>query len=411
MRLRPVAGPVACLLCVLASSGQSPSATAQRDAPEPATSYGTVSGHITVAGSNAPARFAAVALQPIEVKANEPPVPGKRPSMTFSVYETGLDGGYTIQRVAPGKYYLVVTQPGFLSPFDQFTHAELEHPSGPVQQRIDAVLPVVLVRANATSTFDLQLRRGADLSGTVRFDDGTPFAGASIFLSRRDADGKWVSARSNQRTDTGDDGRWHISGLSEGEYRVGVGMNLVDRKQSSLLTENSFMTVRSRFSLTVYAGDTTRERDAKTVILTEGQDAGGQDITIPVARLHALSGSVVDSRTGQAVNAGKIDLVYADDGKRVTSADIDADTGVFNFSFVPEGEYKLVVKNAREVRRETATSDDFFAAPAKETVLREYAPGELPLTVAAADQSAITLPVEERPAGGKSKAAAGPASQ
>lgn len=389
--------------CVPASAAQSPAAAPSHETSEPATSFGTVTGHITIAGSNVPARLASFGLQPVEIKPPEASVSGKRPSTILSVYQTGLDGSYSLSHVVPGKYYLVVTQAGFLSPFDEFTRAELEHPTGPVQQRIDSTLPVVLVRPNATTTYDLQLQHGAGLGGAVRFDDGTPFAQANVSLLRRDAEGKWVTPRTSSYTSAGDDGHWHISGLPAGDYCVRVDLNLTERKQSSLLGDNGAMVMRPVYSLLVYNGDTTRERDAKLVTLTDGQDMSGVDINIPVARLHAVTGSVVDARTGQAVNNGRVELVYADDGKSLTYTDVEYETGTFTFRYVPEGEYKLLVKSAKQVRRDAAFVQEFSTALPKSTTLREYSPAEMPLSVVAADRSGVTLPVEETPMGSRSK--------
>ncbi len=387
------------LLVTSTALAQAPARTVQE---LPATSYGTVSGHVYLSENNAPARLSNITLQPVEVMPEAKFDRDKPVSLPVTVYQTGIDGGYTLTHVTPGTYYVVVTRPGYLSPFAEFTHAELEHPTPAVQQRIDQFLPTVRVNANATAVLDIRLIRGASVSGAVRFDDGTPYATARVSLKRHE-DGKWVSLRSEADQDRVDaTGHWRISGLLPGEYRAQVNLSLDDRRQSSTFGPSNSSSSRDRYSLTFFSGDTTREREATSVTLADGQDLGNLDITIPVSKLHPLSGAVVDARTGRALNAGRIQLLYADDGKTVTSAQIDAATRTFSMGFVPEGEYRLLIRDAREVRLEenTSASADPFGPQPKEIVLREYAPGELPETVHG-EIAGITLAVEERPAGSR----------
>ncbi len=80
MRMRPSFS----LLLFLASLAHAQTRSAP--APEPAaSSFGAVFGHITVSNSNSPARFAKVALQPIEIKpeVTDP----KAPVVTFRIYQ------------------------------------------------------------------------------------------------------------------------------------------------------------------------------------------------------------------------------------------------------------------------------------------------------------------------------------
>ena len=149
----------------------------------------------------------------------------------------------------------------------------------------------------------------------------------------------------------------------------------------------------------IYLGDTVRERDARTVKLEEGQQMEGQDITIPVSKMHSISGALVDAGSGQALNAGHVALVYADDGKEVTSVAIDAETKTFSMPFVLEGAYKLTTKDAREVRYEPLSdaNNDPFHQNTKEIVLRQYGPGEMPVVVQT-EMSGVNLPVEAKAA-------------
>lgn len=382
------------LLCIALPAQTKPSSP---DAPT-VTSFGTVTGHVYFAGSNAPARLVNIALQPIQVKLEDAFQPGKRPALGFTIYQTGLDGSYTIPHVAPGTYYVVVNEPGFLSPFTQFTPQEMAHPTPDLAQKMAATLPAVAVRPNATSTLDVMLQRGAGISGALRFDDGTPYVGGRIFVQRRNAEGKWVSTSGySDRAVADADGRWEVSGLLPGEYRLRVVLSVNDRKQSSLLGNSSSSTSYDMYTLSFYSGDTARERDAKSFKLEENQQLDGEDLTIPVSKLHAITGAVVDANTGQPLNSGALELDYSDGGDEAASTSIDPESRTFTFNFVPEGQYKLRAKNAREVQFEAPPPDEddpnFPNRFRRPITLRQYAPGEISLTVQG-DTSAVNLPVE-----------------
>ena len=374
--------------------------------PEPATNFGTVTGHVTFAGSNAPARLVNIALQPIQVQTPDRLQPGKRAALGFTIYQTELDGSYTIPYVAPGTYFVVVNEPGFLSPFTQFTMQEMAQPTPDIAAKMVATLPAVSVRPNATSTLDVTLQRGAGLSGTLRFDDGMPYVAGGVFIQRHTAGGKWVSTSSySSRAIADADGRWQVTGLPPGEYRLRVVLSVNDRKQSALLGDSFSSTGYDTYTLVYYSGDTARERDAGILKLEDNQQLSGQDLTIPVSKLHAISGVVVDAGTGQPLNAGTVELYYADDGSPASlSTSIEPESRTFTFAFVPEGEYRLKIANAREVRLEPPSPEqadpDFPNRNRREVNVRQYGPGEMPLLVQG-EMSGVSLPVEAKPLKGQ----------
>ena len=171
-----VGGFAVAVLCVAGMSAQTKSVA--KPEAEPAPSFGVVSGHVYLAGSNVPARLVNVNLQPLQVQEEKATFsPGRVTPLPFTVYQTDLAGSYTIPHVAAGLYYVIVNAPGFLSPFAEFTSEELKNPSPEIAKRIAESLPVISVGPNATVMHDVRLQRGASLSGTVRFDDGHPMPG------------------------------------------------------------------------------------------------------------------------------------------------------------------------------------------------------------------------------------------
>jgi hypothetical protein len=352
---------------------------------------------VYLADTGGPARLAQVALQPVAVKSDDRPFSERQKDPVFTLYPTGLDGSYRIPRVAPGTYYVVVKQLGYLSPYTQFSNAELAHPTAAVQQRIDALLPVVTVVPNNTATMDLTLTRGASFSGTVRFDDGTPYAGARVAVLEKNEKGTWQAVYLMERGDTNDRGQFRITGLLAGDYLLRVPLEVDDMYASSLLGHGSSGNY-THYSLDFYNGDTARLRDAKPIHLDSSQEMSSADITIPISKLHSVSGAIVEAATGHAINSGIVQLYYADDDKdEVASTKVESGEPVFRFPFVPEGEYVIKVMAVAEVSREEISNGQGAMPPfrTKETWLRTYLPAQQALTVTG-DVSGLNLAVSPR---------------
>jgi hypothetical protein len=364
---------------------------------------GGVSGHVYFAGTNAPARFATVALQPVAMKSDDRPFAERSKDPAIHVYPTSLDGSFQVPRVSPGAYYVVVKYPGYLSPFSQFSNADLVHPAPDVQQRIAALLPTVTVTANNVANIDIRLTRGASVAGTVTFDDGMPYAGASVSLMQRGADGKLVQARLSEGDTADDQGHFRMTGLIAGEYILQVGLNVTEAITNSVLGQPSSWYSAYRYSLDYYSGDTPRQRDAKPFKLEDGEDLPSQNLTIPITKLHGVAGSIVEQKTGRAINKGMVALLYADDNSELTKAEVTPDEAGFHFSFVPEGEYLLKVTEASDVRHEEIANPPGTMPPThtKDTVLRTYTGGDPQPVIVHGDMEGLNLPVVLNPAGVK----------
>ena len=208
--------------------------------------------------------------------------------LPVTVVQTGLDGSYRLEHVVPGSYYVVVTLPGYLSPIAQFTHEQLAAPTPETQQKITATVPTVEVRPNGAATADVRLSRGASIEGTLRFDDGSPYPGGYPSLMKRDEKANWQSIPMRDNFTRADDqGRYRIVGLAPGEYTVMTQLDLKTQTQSAAIGWIGSTSSSTRFSIRFYTGDTARQKDAKSLMLADGQALNGQDITIPVSKLHA----------------------------------------------------------------------------------------------------------------------------
>jgi hypothetical protein len=366
---------------------------AQQAVVAPPESTGTVTGHVYLSDGGGPARLAEVALQPMEVKSDDRPWQERDKDAPFRLYRTGLDGGFRIEHVKPGSYYVVVKEPGYLSPFAQFTNAQLVHPTAEDQQKIAAGLPVISVAANNTATMDIHLVRGAVLSGTVVFDDGKPYPDQRVTVLEK-VNGKWQPLMLANEGQTDDLGNFRITGLLEGDYLLRVNLAIDDLYASSLLGHGSSSSM-THYSLSYYSGDTERLRDAKPVHLDGSQEMSDAGITIPVSKLHAVSGAIVEAKSGRAINSGKVTLAYAGEGgEDMVSTNVEADEPVFVMPFVPEGAYTIKVTEAADVTREEISNGAGTYPPfhTKETVLRKYGTVEQPLTVTG-DVTGVNLAV------------------
>ena len=129
----------------------------------------------------------------------------------------------------------------------------------------------------------------------------------------------------------------------------------------------------------------TSTRQAASFTLRGDEERTGQDMTIPISKLHKLTGRVAAGPNGHFVNAASIQLISNTDKKSLASTNIEREDGLFHFEFVPEGDYTLRVTNARDVTWEPAPPQPGSAIPNpfspsdKERVLETYGNVEMPL--------------------------------
>ena len=141
------------------------------------------------------------------------------------------------------------------------------------------------VAANRITTIDTTLQKGATISGTVRFDDGEPDSDTLVTLMRKDKTGKWVELSGGGFGEvfthgTDDQGHFRLAGLPAGEYLLKANL-LIDGGNISENGGGSMM--RPNYDLDVYYGEGIRQKDAKTIKVTDRQESDGNNIEIPLA--------------------------------------------------------------------------------------------------------------------------------
>jgi hypothetical protein len=320
----------------------------------------TVSGHVYCADTNAPARMASVTLQPVDQIDALRPGDDKQISSHGEMTQTLLDGSFTISHVEPGNYYVIATQPGYVSPLTSI-YAPRTDPvatgnSSPRKFAISA--PKITVQPNLPVVVNVTIERGAAVSGTVLYDDGSPASGVHIAVLVR-AKSDWTSLPSSPvgntsySASTDDQGHYRISGLPAGEYLLEGRLSL-QGMYYKLGDSGTSVGTWPIYSLAFYGHGSSRRKDGVPIRVTSGEELGGQDLEIPLTKLHTLRGNILAARDGHILNGGKLSLLYADDRSEAGHGAVSKDDNTFTFAIVPEGDYIL---------RADGVDNDYFEVP------------------------------------------------
>jgi protocatechuate 3,4-dioxygenase beta subunit len=257
----------------------------------------------------------------------------------------GLDGTYRFDHVVPGEYIVITYLDGYLSPFDQIKETPADTTIAQLFEKIVAAQGSLKVEAQGTQTFDVTLERGASVSGRVLYSDGTPAIQAGIELQDAAAPGFTPDHPNIQLGDiarsefvhtsfeTDDEGRFRISGIRPGTYRIAA---VQLQKEPTQMPDSFLRSIAG--ALRYYDNNTIHPRLAKVHTLAAGQELHDLEIRIPLEGLYPVQGEVV-----------------ARDGRRITHAEVTArDTsdpaiwltavvndGLFRFDRLPPGTYSL----------------------------------------------------------------------
>ncbi len=359
---------VACLLITGCDSKNA------KKKPDP--TKGTVTGIVLCADTGKPARFATVTLTsfPDKNDKNE----DSAPLSALDTTVTDLDGRFKIEAVEPGKYYAFATQEGYLDPMRGLNFTEIGKLSSDQEQGINAIkqwkdhLVEVAVHVHRTADLSLQIERGAEIGGTVTFDDGSPAIGIHFQLNRMTEKKEWTdvglrlfgSWALSEITDS--HGRFNLTNLPAGEYKL-CALLPMDAQESA-----------PRICL----GNTYRVKDAKTVKVQAGEIATGADIVVPLSGLHTVAGTVSAFADGHALKNSSVLLLYADDREKARETKT-LDDGSFSFADLPEDSYILQVFGGQDAQKpdSDAVSEDSDSAASKAATVQSYAQKELPLVV------------------------------
>lgn len=343
---------------------------------KPDPTKGVVSGLVICGDTAKPARFATVSLTPVPKSQSE--ASDDPPLSPVATIQTGLDGRFWMEAVPPGEYYAFGTLDGYLDPMRGIDFGQISEKGSTREQQLAAIkqwqenLVAVKVAVRRVSDITLELRRAAEIEGSVSFDDGAPAIGMHFQLFRKNPKREWNSVglplfNNWAITSTSDShGHYSIENLAAGEYVVCTLMPI----------ESEDIAPR------VCLGNVLRRKTASSVKLSEGEVARVTDIVIPISGLHTVAGRVEAVEDGHAPAHATVTLLYADDHEQARAASTDNE-GSFRFEYVPEDSYILRVSDAK----------DQAEGEQKE---RKYSDKRMPLHVRS-DLSDVNIPLTRSP--------------
>jgi hypothetical protein len=309
--------------------------------------------------------------------------------------QTGLDGAYAISNILPGTYYVVAAKLGYTSPISGMDPDDYDRAPKETKKSLASVLTPVVVAANRISTADIVLNKGAVISGTVRFDDGESYSGAVVSLLRKDKAGAWVEFSTLEGLSNGgrtdDLGNFRLTGLPAGDYLLRTTLEL---EAGSVSSPGSVPTLDRNYRWDIYLGDGMRPHDAKTITLKDGEESNGNNLEIPLSRLHSISGTVLSLESGTPVNHAHVELHNADDDSLDTETDVISASGQFRFPFVAGGEYTLKVTHVEDL---PVACNGCAPHPGDDDPIRSYADASQPLIVKG-EMNGVTIQVKPQPA-------------
>jgi hypothetical protein len=310
---------------------------------------GRLVGHVYCSDTDGrPARLAKVWLRPAPDKTARPfGELYSDSSVLHDTITTDMNGTFVVPMLNPGSYYVFVDYSGYQNPALQFTN-DLESPTSKLIEDMDRKIPRVTINTGLTANIAIHLQRGATISGTVRYDDGSPAISATLQVLQRQQDGSWRSSFGDTvRATTDDLGKYRVSGMGPGKYIIKYAMRFVIHEEQYGFPEEqppAPIHMGSERTFDIYSGGAFRRKDAEIIELKSGA-VNNADVVIPLAKLHSLTGRVAAFSDGHLLNNGSAELLYADDGTKVADAPVLRD-GIFRFTLVPEGQYVLRVQGS-----------------------------------------------------------------
>ena len=340
-----------------------------------------VTGRVLCADTQRPARFAQITLVPASSQTSEYDR-GRR-----AVARTDLDGRFVMDNVPPGDYFATADLTGYVN---EAPAVQTALSAGGDALDAVAAVPRFQVTAGGGSV-QLSLQRGAVLTGTVQWDDGSPAAGIQISAQAATATG--VSGVTlDQATTSGfnrpgpsrftggstdDRGRFRLSGLAAGTYVLRA--NLQAPSPSAPSNGNRFPRL---LTLRVYAPNKLRQTEATVFTLATGEERGDVAVTLNLGGMHTVAGQV--SSSAAAVRSGSVQLTDQTDATLNRRGDINAD-GTFVVPYVPPGTYTLrVAASAQTAGPGRGAADEPSA---------HFQPLQESVTVADSDLSGLLLTV------------------
>jgi hypothetical protein len=371
--LPPALFALACALLAPAEAGRAPGAAApprrttqdgqdgqERQKREPAANS-TVRGRVVYDDTSRPVRRARIILT------------GEGGARSEYVALTDGRGEFRLRGVRAGTYLAFVDVPGVLSPVGFISLDDLRG-GGPNMPDLGAgrvFFDVVEVDGKEDVNVTVHARHGGSIAGRVTYTDGDPAVNFTISLMRRDAAGRLKRflnganpvSMSNLRTD--DRGMYRLTGLSPGDYVVGVS-EPVDhssdgRHQRSDDMSSMFDGMMAPQLLMTFHPSSTSAKEAAVLKLAAGDERTDVDIRLVERELRTVSGLVRSQRDKRPLPRAEVSITRKGDspgaggatdlfggGDAASINTTTDDEGRWQFEQIPDGPYIVSVKPAEE---------------------------------------------------------------
>lgn len=370
---------------------------AQESAPNhpllvtPPSATGTVTGKVTASDTQRSARFVRVALvlkKPVST--NDDDDENKAAQTELVNGRSGLDGTFTIANVPEGDYYLFGVMSGYLQPYKRIENDDEDDDKHLAKAMAD--VPVVHVSADRITTKDITIVRGATISGSVLYDDGTPATDLRVTLEATSGvdlsdsglpTSLMIATRQGDTTLTDDRGHFRATGLAPGKYRVVAHVLAEDEFQwipPTAATNQIAINQSFTQELTIYAPGKFRKSEAQVIEVRGDEEVVDVVIKVALDSTRAVSGFVYAKEDHHAPNHSIVRLIDPTGEFSSRLVRVNAQ-GEFHFSYVPQGTYELVVQGMDSVWR----ADPHRAAGQGWMIATNYEPIQLSVVVSDKD--------------------------
>lgn len=240
---------------------------------------------------------------------------------------TDVDGNYELTQVPPGNYFIASTAAGFVT--------------GKENQIFDNLRSVVVVGKAGIERVNFEMVPEGVIKGSVTDADGKAVARAPITIVPESVSPAGAGPPSYTRDLRTDDlGKYHVSGLPAGRYRIAAGYEPVT-------TATIFGRVGYK---RVFYPDAKDEANARVIEIATGSVVTDVDINLgrPVGTF-SVSARIIDSKDGKPVENLDYALVVFLNGKRIggaTTRNRSNSRGEITIANVPAGEYSIRVPGA-----------------------------------------------------------------
>lgn len=299
-------------------------------------------------------------------------------------------GEFVFKNMPAGTYHISVRAPGI------------------IPLRVDAAgrgegsdyAPTTTVDGTNSTNVRVGVRRGAAITGLVKYADGDPAVNAQIIILRRD--GEKVVPVPTQQQDYGDGrmltddrGWFRISGLAPGEYLIAAAeqkTNVEPLREDE--GEGGSRIYRAMVGLTYYP-NVVAVKDATSVRVAAGEEAKDIDIRFVERAAYMISGTVRMRGTNLPVARAQVSIKLKDEANAAArfygenNTVLTDEQGAWAIDEIENGAYTVTVEPTEDYRYRGAA----VATEAEDKRKPGFTVKRQDLTVAGGDMAGIAIEI------------------